>query len=290
MLPSAMLENPLPHLGVVRDMPLERYLSSPGLSKSGLDDFADCPFKYWARHLDPNREREEREVDEGTLTHCAILEPSEFNERYVVGPDVSRNSKEWREFCKQWAGHKVIKPEQARGAMARADAVRRHRDVAKLLSLGSPEQSAFWSDPSTQLLCRCRPDWVHPVGHRGVILGDVKTYSNANLREFKRQVERKRYHWQAAFYTDGYSIAADTPVLGFVFIAVELKPPYCVSACMLDEESLNIGRQEIAEMMKAFALCQASNTWPAYGDNVQQIELPHWYNPRTAPDLGGDDE
>jgi hypothetical protein len=179
----------------------------------------------------------------------------------------------------------AIKPTQAQAAMAQAASVRALPDVAKLLARGKPEVSAFWQDCETGVMCQCRPDWVHACGTDtvpGAILVDVKTYADASPAEFARQVARKRYHWQAAWYSDGYSMAAGVPVVGFVFVAVETDWPYAACAVMLDEESLDVARREIRPLVQLYQECNASGVWPSYPPDIAQIQLPRWYSEREG--------
>ncbi|HSJ40675.1 MAG TPA: PD-(D/E)XK nuclease-like domain-containing protein, partial [Xanthobacteraceae bacterium] len=219
----------------------------------------------------------------GELTHCGTLEPGEYPFRYAVGPEVSRATKEWKEFAARHPNHVCIKPAQHAAAMAQAASIRAHPEVGKLLAKGEPEVSVFWRDPETGVYCQCRPDWVHPVGNEtmpGAILVDVKTYADASPAEFARQVGRMRYHWQAAWYSDGYAIATGVPVVGFVFVAVETDWPYAACAVMLDEESLDVARRELRPLVRLFEECNASGQWPGYSPAIEQIELPRWYAAR----------
>jgi exodeoxyribonuclease VIII len=109
-----------------------------------------------------------------------------------------------------------------------------------------------------------------------VILVDAKTYSDASPREFARQVARKGYHRQAAWYSDGYALASGEPVLGFVFVAVETAWPYASCAVMLDDEGLAKGRAENTELLARFAECRTANSWPGYSNEIEQITLPKW--------------
>lgn len=268
-------------LGIFPRLPSEQYHASPGVSCSGLHDFARSPAHYFGLHLDPKRPAPEEKAGqlEGTLAHCAILEPGELALRYQVGPNVSRATKVWKDFEAAWAnqpGVTCIKREQVETAMCQAEAVRALPDVAALLARGLPEVSAFWIDPATGELCRCRPDWVHPVSEHDVILLDVKTYSDASPREFQRQVARKGYHRQAAWYSDGYALASGKRVLGFVFVAVETHWPFAACASMLDDDSLDKGRQENRDLLARYAECRAANTWPGYGSAIELISLPAW--------------
>lgn len=264
---------------VLHDVPIAVYHASAGVSNSGLADFARSPRHYHALHLDPDRPPREETAAQlaGNLAHCAILEPEAFATRYVVGPNCRRGTKLWDAFeASLSSGQTGIKPDDHFNAKAQAASVRALPEVAALLARGHPEVSAYWIDPSTGQLCRCRPDWVHPVGDPGVILLDVKTCGDASPHEFARQCARMGYHRQAAFYSDGYALASGRPVLGFVFIAVETAWPYAASAVMLDDESTQKGRAEIAALLPRFAACTQAGTWPGYSSAIELVSLPSW--------------
>jgi hypothetical protein len=266
-------------LGLFYDVPIEQYHASAGISNSGLNDFAQSPFHYHALHVNPLRPPREEESGqlEGSMAHCAILEPAEFPKRYVVGPNCRRGTKIWDAFEKTiQPGQTAVKVEQVETAQAQALSVRSHPEIARLLGAGRSEVSAFWIDPATGELCRCRPDHVHPVNDRSVILADVKTCGDASPREFARQVARKGYHRQAAFYTDGFQHASGLQVLGFVFIAVESKWPFAACPVMLDEDGLEKGREEYRELLQRYSECRATNTWPGYSQTIELINLPKW--------------
>ncbi len=284
-------------MGVIHDLPNEAYHAGPGVSNSVLSAMARSPAHCWAQHLDPNRPPSTVRAGqlEGTLAHCATLEPAEFPRRYVTIPanaprrptDAQWNAKKpspdsleamdwWRDFTARVGAAEVVSAELVRVAQAQAASVRRLPQIAELLSRGHPEVSAYWIDDATGLLCRCRPDWVHPVNDDSVILLDLKTYSDASPNEFARQVARKGYHRQAAWYSDGYERASGKKVLGFVFVAVETEHPFAACAHMLDDPGLDKGRELNRALLDRFAECQRTNSWPAYGDDIQLITLPRW--------------
>ena len=293
-LPIASLSEPI---GLFDNLSIDAYHSGPGISKSGLDDIARSPATYYARHLDPLRPpaKDRSGQLEGTLAHCAVLEPDQFSERYVSVPpgaprrptDAQWNAKKpsddsvvamtwWRDFTERTAGKLIITDEQRRVALAQAESMRRIPDFAEALAGDSTaEQSAFAIDNDTGVLVRCRPDLVYRAT-RGVVLFDVKTYQSAEPEEFARQVARKRYFVQAAFYTDVYARAAAVDVLGFVFIAVETEYPYLAHALMLDDESLEAGRRAYRRDLETYARCRDADVWPGYGDEISLITLPRW--------------
>lgn len=264
--------------GVRHGLDIETYHSMDGVSKTILDSVARSPAIAYARHLDPNRPAAEQKSGqlEGTLAHCAILEPDEFSKRYAVGPDVTRSTKAWKEFEANNADKTCIKPGEYEAAMRQGESVRRLPEIRDALSAGHAEVSAFWIDPETGLKCRCRPDWVHPCGQAGAILIDVKTYSDASPAEFRRQVARKRYHVQDAFYSDGFARASGLEVLAFLFVAVETEYPFAANALMLDDLAKTTGRDRYRGDLETFAECARAGVWPGYSDSIQIIDLPQW--------------
>ncbi len=271
----------IPLRGIVRDLPNSVYHSiSDAVSNSGLNDFAKSPSHYWNRHRNPARPPRKTKGGqlEGTLAHCALFEPYEFTRRYSVGPSVTKSTNIWKAFAAECAesGIEPISHEQYETAFAQATEARSLRTVHEGLANGYAEVSAFWIDPTTGVRCRCRPDWVHPVETPtgdGVIIFDGKTFADASPDGFARQVDRKYYDRQAAFYTDGYEDATGLEVLGFVFIAMEDEFPFKASVTMLKPEDLQSARTDYRELLARFKDCQDSDTWPGYSDGIEILNM-----------------
>lgn len=268
--------NPGP--GIYHGVDNDVYHASHGISNTGLGDILQSPYHYWSRHIDPNRPERPPTLaqDDGNIAHCAILEPDEFTHRYVVGPDLRRNTTAWRQFCEVHNDKTVIKPEQYTRAMRQRDAVWAIPEVAKALSRGHPEVSAYAEDPETGVLCRVRPDFVHEYNDDSDILVDVKTYTTAQPTEFQRQVARMSYHRQDAYYTDIYKAASGRKVINFIFVSVEMGWPHAASACVLDDEGKLSGLIQYQRALRIYRDCLANDCWPGYSDNIQLISLPDW--------------
>ena len=270
---SAVLQHQQP-LGVIHGLSNESYHSSPGISKSGLDDM-DPPARYYALHLDPNRpERAQTAAQRvGTLAHCAILEPEQFAKRYAVGPDCSRATKAWKEFELSIApGIEAVKPDEAAVAWAQREQALKLPGMKEILSAGVAEASAFWEDPYTGVLCRCRPDFAADCG----VLLDVKTVGNSSPSDFRLQAARMRYDVQDAFYTEGYGIASGSSVERFLFLTVETAYPFFAAIHEFLPESKAAGAEKARTALNTYARCLAENTWPNYGSEIHQIQLPGW--------------
>lgn len=283
--------------GIVHGLDIDAYHAMEPISKSGLDSIDLSSAIFFARHRDPNRPpaRERAGQLEGNLAHCAILEADQFEKRYAIVPESAPrrpteaqwNAKKpspdsvmamqwWSEFNERTNGATIITHDQYEAALRQAVSVRALPEVGDALASGKPEVSAFWIDEETGVECRCRPDWVHPVGEESVLLLDVKTYSIASASEFRRQVARKRYDVQAAYYSDGYEKASGKTVLGFIFLAVETEWPFAANAFMLDDESLESGRQKYRANLRTYAECLRTGKWPGYSAGIDVIRLPSW--------------
>ena len=261
-------------LGIIHDLDIEAYHSGPGISKSGLDDM-DPPARYYALHLDPERPTRVQTAAQriGQLAHCAILEPEQFAKRYEVGPDCIRTNKVWKEFELSLApGIEAIKPAEAAVAWAQRASVLKLPGMAEILGAGKAEVSAFWVDPYTGVLCRCRPDFVADCG----VLLDVKTVGNSNPDDFRLQAARMRYDVQDAFYTEGYGIASGSPVERFLFLTVETSYPYLGAVHEFLPESKAAGAEKARAALNIYAECLRNNDWPHYGSEIHQIQLPGW--------------
>lgn len=267
--------------GIVRDLPNSVYHSiTEAVSNSGLNDFAKSPSHYWNRHRNPNRPPRKTKSGqlEGTLAHCALFEPYEFNRRYAIGPNVNKNTTVWKSFAAECAeaDREPVSQDQRDVAFAQAAEARSLRTVHEGLATGYPEVSAFWVDPITGVRCRCRPDWVHPVETPtgdGVILFDGKTFGDASPEGFARQVDRKDYDRQGAFYSDGYEEATSLEVLGFVFIAMETEWPFKASTTMLKPEDLAAARNDYRDLLTRFKVCHDTDTWPGYSDDIEMLNM-----------------
>lgn len=276
---SAVIQPQRAQAGIYPGISNSAYHASEGISNSGLALIDKSPRHYYAWRLDPKRppEPERGGQLEGTLLHCALLEPAEFEKRYVLGPTMHRGSKAWKE----WVSHNTkdgrypIQGEQYETAFAQAESARALPDVAAAVAKGASEVSAYWNDPVTGVLCKCRPDFVHDAGS-GVVLLDAKTYSSADKFEFSRQAARKGYHRQDAFYSDGYALATQRPVLAFLFVVIEDEWPFSACAIMLDEPSRAQGRALYRRNVNAYADCLKHNTWPGYSSAIELVGLPKY--------------
>lgn len=205
-------------------------------------------------------------------------------------------------YAIQNAGRTILQLEECGQLYAMRAAVMRHPAASALMNApGISELSAYWNDPETGELCRCRPDFWRLDG----IVVDIKTTEDASPDEFARSIANWRYHAQHPYYVDGLTLAlqqggtkildhdtgaitGDAPAAprAFVFLVVEKKPPHAVAVYSLDPESLKLGRIENRQDLKRYAECKSANDWPAFSNSIAQISLPDFYLNKNYQLLG----
>lgn len=266
--------------GIHRGLSNEAYQASAGLSSTQLRRLLKSPMHY-QRMLGAQASgvpaKSSAAMLNGTLVHCALLEPAEFDKRYAVGPDISKNSNAWKDYAKACAeaGLAIIDADSKARAFEQAKSLRALPDVAELLGDGAPELSAYWHEDN--VLCRCRPDWVTPVAHGAQsLLLDVKTTADASPEGFAISAWKFGYHIQQAHYCEGWQVASGKPVAGMLFAVVESEFPFVAMTYVLSDAFAVMGLRQRARAMALYSACSAANEWPGYGSGVLTLHPPAW--------------
>lgn len=265
--------------GLYSTLTNDEYHSTVGISKSGLDLIARSPQHYWHAYLNPNRTpREETPAMRlGTAIHAAVLEPDAFQADYLPAPKLDRRTKEGKamyadlQAMAEDRNMELLDADEYEACLRIADQVRQHPAAKVLFSVGHPEQSAFWTDDETGVLCKARPDWLMP----SAIL-DVKSTEDASLSGFQKTVVKWRYHVQAAWYLDGLHQATGIRPQAFIFAVFEKNPPYAAGFYFADNDMIDLGRREYRKLLRIYAECLHTDRWPGYSNEILPVSLPAW--------------
>lgn len=263
---------------LVSDMTNSEYHSdTTRISKSGLDLIARSPAHYFQKYLSADRPPPTRTAAliEGSAFHTAVLEPHLFKDQFAIEPELNKRTTKGKEdfelFVASNEGKTLIDSSTYDMVMRMRDSVHKHPAAAELLRIGFAEQTFVWTDPDTGAPCKCRPDFRTASG----VLLDLKSTENASTEEFGRSSYKYRYHVQAPFYSDGLE-ACGIQTEGFAFIAVEKSPPYATVMYYVDDRIMSFGRDAYKRDLEKYVMCLESNQWPAYGEDIQPLQLPGW--------------
>ena len=266
-----------PQVGLHTSIQYDEYSRWAAINHSILRHFGRTPAHAREEMIHPAENTKAQEI--GHATHVAILEPDRFEREFVSAPRISTRSNkgkaEWAEFAAAVAPRAVLPAEEHELCLRMRDAVWSHPTAAELLrGPGVNEVSAVWRDEDTGVVCKGRLDRLTTVGGWSMIV-DLKTTKSAMRHSFSKDLYNYQYHQQAAMYLDGCYALAPHP-RKYVFIAVEKEPPFLVATMELEDDAIDLGRDEYKKHLRMYADCLQSGRWPGYDEGISYVSLPHW--------------
>jgi hypothetical protein len=288
---SAPASLPCPEPGVYPGTPMLDYHRWSCASNSRLTKLLRSPAHLKAYLDEPDDDT--NALTMGRAAHSAILEPEDFAKRYGRSSGVDRRTKagkqEWDDLLTEFGVGYVLKPDDYDAALKMRESVRAHASASKLLAgEGDVEFSIVWDarydsdDEKAVQRCKARLDKMSPVIAGGVIV-DLKTCRSASPRDFERAIFDHGYHRQGALYLDA-ARAAGLEAEHFVIVAVEKEAPWSVACYRLSEGAIDVAREQVKGLLRTYAMCEALDSWPAFGDDVKDISLPTWaFSQMDAP-------
>jgi hypothetical protein len=80
---------------------------------------------------------------------------------------------------------------------------------------------------------------------------------------------------QAAWYTDGFmAVYGTTEPPPFRWFAQEKEPPYANKPYKAGADLIEYGRREYRRLLNLYSECVEANSWPGYGIDSEDLELP----------------
>jgi hypothetical protein len=267
---------------IERGMPAEAYHAAQALSASSAWILSEeCPARCWAQSpFNPDRLPDEHahHFDVGAALHLAVLEPLAFSEGvHLVEADNYRTKQSQAERDEAYAAGKTpLLTEQMGLVRAMHKALINHPEGAAMLAdeSGDSEVSIFWTDESTGIPCKARPDFV--PGEWSVIY-DLKTAASANPAVWPARAYRDGHHLRAAWYQEAVQ-AAKNVWPDYRFVVVEKDPPHVIQVYELDPRALDVGRSLMRRALRLHAECMADpRRWrEGYAPGVKVVSLPNF--------------
>jgi len=266
---------------IIDGLPAETYhADTTSISSSGLRALLapGCPaqFKYDRDHPQPPK----REFDLGHAAHKLVLgEGPDFE--IIEFPDYKKVAAQRLRDEAHEAGLVPLLTKEHDMVQAMAEAVRQHPVAGPLFTPdgGVAEQSIYWTDPRTDVRCRCRPDWMpHRQENGRLVVVDYKTAKAVDEAALQRAVYERGYHAQAAFYLDGVKAAglAGDQEPAFVFVFQSKTAPYLVHLVELDFPALTLGAARNERALRIYAECERTGIWHGFNDRITYLPLPAW--------------
>lgn len=262
---------------MVKHEPNAAYHATAALSKSRLWNFRRSP-AYFRAQEDASKEERSEAFTLGSAFHKLVLEPDGFTSEFTVAPNVDRRTKDgkaaYAAFLDEAAGKDVLTPDAMRLATEMAEAVKANQ-MARFLTQGAVEESYYFTDDTTGIDCKVRPDCFKIIDGKGIIV-DLKSCKSAAPDDFRRDAISYGYDLQAAMYIEGVKKEHGIPC-DFIFIAVEKEPPYLINIMQCDELLIKRGYDMFREYLGIYKDCTATGNWYGYNGAlgiINNLSLP----------------
>ncbi len=292
-----------------KELPMERYHSEefPQASGSILAAIhADCPAAW--KYGEP---KETDAMSMGTVAHAMLLEPEEFDKRFVRGLSESDylSALFTNKDLAAWlvnAGIKGSSGKTKEELIAMIDAtgeqppiwdrmVKNFTDFseaqglevvpAKTYDTVQKMREVIFNNGYGELLSGGDTEVSLVNDHMGLkcrldfvgdsVIVDYKTTSSAHPDNFGAQALRMNYWLKMALQQDLYAAHfGEFPVM--ILLAQSTKPPFIAQAYEMTEEQLSIGREQYQQAKALLDRCKEAGVYPAYGGGVRQLETPGW--------------
>src|SRR5579872_4365076 len=141
----------------------DEYHASDGISRSGIMALKESTLAFYELYIAGTiaSKKQTEQMILGSLIHTLVLEPHKFNEEYVrMEKATGTGSRAINAALKERAvmeNKVLIDDEIYNKAVEITKNVLSHPKVSMLMSGSLFEQSFFWIDKETEILCKARP-------------------------------------------------------------------------------------------------------------------------------------
>lgn len=269
----------LPADGIHQGVPFAEYHAWDAASHSRLCDLARSPAYCRLRATTPDTSTTAK--DSGTVVHALVLEGTIDGRYHLKDYDARSNENKAKLQAAKDAGLLIVTPDELRDAQAIAASVLAHRRAAALTAKAQRrEVSIVWTDPTTGIRCKARPDALADVRGRRVLV-DLKRVRTAHPDDFPRGMLDLDIDSQMAWYRDGLRALGWAPD-DVVIVAVLPDAPHEVWCHRLADDVLTRGVMRNEKAVKVYAECVRTGAWPGGSEDVVEADLPEWEKRRVA--------
>lgn len=231
------------------------------LSYSSIKEFAKSPMHFINHKI--GEKKQTVAMKQGSLIHCAILEPEELEKRYAIlhkkdlpNPEMDFRNSDNNKYKKQFEtkaeaeGKEIVTPEQWEDACQRRDLAYNNEVIAPYLKgLRRKEWDCIWEFGGY--------NWrgtIDGLGPSYVL--DLKTVDSAMPEKASYKARQEKYHWQqflykqakeVPFYFNNYNLLVDGE-MGMTLLKIEFS-------------ALSLAESQVIKTLEQFKICTENRLW-----------------------------
>jgi hypothetical protein len=270
--------------GIIYDEPFAEYLAADAVGSHSLADMEPHPLLFKMKHV--TREL----VDDydtpafrfGRYFHALALEgEAAALDRFAMKPEgIDRRTKEGKvafaEFEAEAAGHDIVTADDVALAWKMLGAIRAKPGVCALLDAATGKPEVTFRHNLASFAIQARVDWFDNRDPAAPICINLKTIDR--LANFDRQFESYKYYRGDAFYSLVVAkvLGLDSMQPQMIDLVVEKEAPWQCAVRTPDAASLQVGAQEVMELLQKLKGCYESGIWPGEPDVARPVTLSQW--------------
>lgn len=257
--------------GVHFDIPAEEYHGLRLASASMLGHLNRSPAHARQAMDHPSAGTSDQLI--GEALHLAVLQPDLLDLKFTVRDFDLRSNANKERFAElqQQYGDRILTVADMELVRSMAAAVHNHPTASALLkAVARTEVTMIFRDERSGVNCKARIDALG-----GGVLLDLKSAKDASVNGFRKSLVNFGYFRQAAFYMRACALCG-VPAEQFIFLAIEKAAPFNVGLYRMTETALDAGQHDIDRLLKLWAECDGTNTWPGYCPRIIDLDLPAW--------------
>ena len=260
------------------------YHADPRVTASQLAVFRRSKRLYYERYIAKSLPQDTSpRLELGSAIHTRVLEPDRFATDVAVAPLVDRRTVKGRETFAAFesearaAGKIIIDAKQAATVEAVAKAISEVPLARFLVNASGPvEEPVFWTDETTGLECKCRPD--KRLTSQATVI-DLKSSSDGSEWAFQKALMAFNYAQASRHYSAGCEAER------FVWLVVDIEPPHEVHLYELDQRSVEAAEQRYRAVLCELAAAIETGDWGLTPQAIQPLSLPAWAMPKPETRL-----
>ena len=230
------------------------------LSFSSLKEFAISPNHFI--HYKQRQRVATSSMMRGSALHCLVLEPNEFEQRYMIAPNFRRGTKAWDECVVAAGEREIIKDSEFEGIERMASAIMENKHAREIIT----NATAFEQHVEFEFNGIPFHGFIDIVGN---VVADLKSTQDVSTRGFQKLVFNYKYHWQAALYLRAIGMQNE-----FMFIGIEANAPHNVMVYRLPQSVIDIAVRELIDITNAFK--KWDGLQQTYSNEILDIEPMPW--------------
>lgn len=241
------------------------------ITKHGLDLIAKSPLDYWHGYVNPNRSpyKESDKYAFDKALRMAVLNRTVFDVMYVRLPELNMRTNigkaEYASLQSAAAARSqlLLHSDDYDAILRMRTALLQHPIAGKWLPLAVPGTLTRFVNNDIEISFT-----PHAIVEETII--NLTSTTDTSEKQFQKEADMFNWHKKEAIQVDGTGLA------GMLFITCENKEPFNVGVYMLNERSVNYGRESYLKDLETFKECLSTDQWPGLTPKVTITSLPEW--------------